>query len=459
MFTMCFSRATTLSFGLIGTLALDAPATDASNGMNMIGHGAESIAMGGADLAVVDNPAAMNINPAGIGLCTYPQLDLGVGRMNPSLHHTDNLGNDQGDVLDRYPIPSLGLVLPVKNVTVGVGLFVQGGMGAEYAALTTPFSAMQNSGVPPGFFDGDVVPATDVTRTKLAHVKVTPTIAWRALPALSVGVALNVSYVRADMAFFPGTSVFSDLDQSGTAGDSPRDAFFGIAVEDASTVGYGLLLGAQYQRGRVSLGAAYCTETDLNLDGGTMNMNFSALGLGEVGYDAQLSGLAWPRQAGLGLAYNLSPSALIATDVDWVQWSSAIETVSIEGTNPDRPGAPPSREIPMAMGWEDQWVWAIGAELTPWRAWAFRVGYNHGISPVPDSMLRPLFPAIAENHVTGGIGFRAGPWTFDTAIEYVIEAEKTNNNPDPTINPFGPGYQERLSQFVGHFTLRRAFSR
>ena len=52
--------------------------SNAANGMNMIGFGAESVAMGGADLAVTDNPSSMNINPAGLAWCVLPEFDLGV---------------------------------------------------------------------------------------------------------------------------------------------------------------------------------------------------------------------------------------------------------------------------------------------------------------------------------------------------------------------------------------------
>ena len=83
---------------------------------------------------------------------------------------------------------------------------------------------------------------------------------------------------------------------------------------------------------------------------------------------------------------------------------------------------------------------------------------NHGDTPVPNDTLRPLFPAIAESHVTGGFGVDKGPWTFDLGLEYVIESEKTNNNSDPTVNPFGPGSTETLSQFMVHFMMRRSFS-
>ncbi len=91
--------------------------------------------------------------------------------MDPSLSHSDRFGNDEDDVLDRYPMPFFGYVHPVGDLTFGVGVFIQGGMGAEYANLVTPFSAMSRSGqVPPGLFAGSEIPATDSTRSTTALI-------------------------------------------------------------------------------------------------------------------------------------------------------------------------------------------------------------------------------------------------------------------------------------------------
>ena len=73
--------------------------------------------------------------------------------------------------------------------------------------------------------------------------------------------------------------------------------------------------------------------------------------------------------------------------------------------------------------------------------------------------LTKAFPALAEKHVTGGAGVRKGPWTYEIAMEYALESVKTNNNPDPRLNPFGPGCQETLSQFMAHFMIRRTLSK
>ena len=123
----------TIGLCFIALFLLPVRGAQASNGMNLIGFGAVSISMGGADLAVTDNAAAMNINPAGIGWCTEPQLDLGVGFFSPSLTHTDRLGNDRDDSLGRVPVPFVGYVHPVGDLTLGIGMFFQGGLPGSSA--------------------------------------------------------------------------------------------------------------------------------------------------------------------------------------------------------------------------------------------------------------------------------------------------------------------------------------
>jgi long-chain fatty acid transport protein len=216
-------------------------------------------------------------------------------------------------------------------------------------------------------------------------------------------------------------------------------------------------VGFQYRNGNLALGGAYFTETSLDLDDGNIDLNMKALGLGKVNYDAEISGFAWPRRAGLGVAYRVSPMLLISGDVDWINWSSAIERLTIKIKVPSNAPLGVPREIPFEMNWDDQWVFAVGVEITPAEGWALRFGYNHGDTPIPNDFLRPMFPAIGEDHFTAGLGFTKGRWTFDMGAEYVLETEKTNNSRDPTVNPFGPGSQETLSQFMAHFMLRVAF--
>lgn len=433
-----------------GILLFGATTALATNGMNMIGYGAVSPAMGGADLAMVDNATAMNINPAGLCACVAPEVGLGLSLLAPRLEHRDGLGNTV-DAEDRiFPLPLLTYAAPLDGTrfTFGFGLFSQGGMGAEFQNLRTPFAAAGLGSAP-----GQSVPTHDDTFSDLRYLKATPTVAWLTADGrLRLGVSLQVGYVQAAMKFFPDTSVFLE----GEAGSTT--AFAGMDLEGLSGFGYGARYGFQYHLGEVTIGGAYLSETDFEFRDGTMDLNLSAMGLGKVKYDARMTGMNWPRQAGLGINWPAFSWLRVAADVDWIDWSSAMKTVKIRLNDPSNPAAPSSQAIAIPMNWKDQWVYAIGLEIRPTPDWVLRLGYNHGDSPVPDATLTPLFPAIVEDHLTVGAGFALGRWQVDLGIEWGLPARQKNRNPDPQVNPFGGGSQERHSQLTTHLMLRRYFA-
>ncbi|MBI5017864.1 MAG: outer membrane protein transport protein [Deltaproteobacteria bacterium] len=428
-----------LVVGLMPTASL------ATNGMNMIGYGAVSSSMGGASLAGVDNPSAMNINPAGLCECSSPELDGGLSLLMPFLQHEDNLGNDEKAEQKYFPLPLLTFSSPIKGLplTWGIGLFAQGGMGAEYKDLNTPFGG------------------TDDTYTNVMFAKLTPTLAWQVAPSFRLGASLNLGYAQTALKFFPDTSAFMNLD----ADPSTLEVQFpGMEMKDMWALSYGGRFGFQYRFGELSVGGAYLTATDLEFDHGTMTLNFTNMPTGpsttlgtKVKYDAKMTGFDWPQQAGLGVNYRVAPWVRVAADVNWIDWSSAVKTVKIKVKNPDTAGAPEKMTIPFAMDWKDQWVYALGIEFLPAPAWAVRFGYNHANSPVPDDTLTPLFPAIVTDHLTAGFGYKAGDWTYNTGVEYALPAKQTNDNTNPNENPFGPGSVEKHSQLTLHAQVGRVF--
>lgn len=429
-----------------------------SNGMNVIGFGARSTAMGGADLAIIAEPAAMNINPAGISRLQSATLSIGFSPVWPFIYHIDRFGNDIDEELNHAPMSYAAYVHPIGNLTLGVGGFIQGQLGAQYTDMITPFNALKRSGnLPPDFFDGNIIPFDDEMRMELMHLKFTPSLSWRLIDNFAVGASFNISYISTSMKFFPETSILADLDFSGTRGDDQRDTFSGMDVDDLSGYGYGFRAGFQYALGNLTIGGAYLSETQLDLDGGSMELNLTAQSLGIVDYLALMDGLSWPQQAGVGIAYQITRRILLATDIDWIKWSSAVEKLEIQIKDPNFDRAPPSNVIPFLMEWEDQLVVAAGVEVLLIQNLVGRLGYNHGKSPIPDNRLSIIFPAIATNHITGGIGWSINKWTFDISIEYALEASQTNNAADFMVNPFGTGSTETLSQTTAHFSVYRSF--
>jgi long-chain fatty acid transport protein len=59
------------------------------------------------------------------------------------------------------------------------------------------------------------------------------------------------------------------------------------------------------------------------------------------------------------------------------------------------------------MGWSDQWVFKVGAQVSPTPSLKLRAGYDYGKMPLDASRAfeNLAFPAIAEHHVTAGVGY------------------------------------------------------
>ena len=130
--------------------------------------------------------------------------------------------------------------------------------------------------------------------------------------------------------------------------------------------------------------------------------------------------LAAPLEIGTGAAYTFS-NLLIEADVKWINWSDADGYKDFD--------------------WNDQWVFAIGAQYQPISKLFVRAGYNYGKTPVDDNggfdgtanktvqgktmpayyyeTFRLIgFPALAEHHLTLGVGYDFTP-TFSMSLGYM----------------------------------------
>lgn len=176
----------------------------AGNGLNLIGFGVESVAMGGADTAVARDTTALNTNPAGIGQLSRPAFDGYLGTAFAlDVAHADALGNNRR--VDNWYIPFGGFGATYSaaggRLVGGVGFFAQGGAGTVYENLRTPFGT------------------TDELVALIGFVRVTPAIAWRATDKLTLALAVPINAIIAKQRVFPHSSAFnpSDPAQSSSA--------------------------------------------------------------------------------------------------------------------------------------------------------------------------------------------------------------------------------------------------
>ena len=192
----------------------------------------------------------------------------------------------------------------------------------------------------------------------------------------SLGVAPDIEYDN-------GRSGILRL--AGHPFDKEWDANLGAVVGMAYDFDSGLIIGGKY---RTPISMKYSNS--------------------EGGQDFKLQ---QPGEWGLGLSYRHGPH-FFAVDYKRIQWGGA--------TGYEK------------FGWRDQDVYALGYQYET-GAWAFRMGYNHGKSPIDTSRTSGIqdymnllgFPATSEDHYTLGGSYRINErFTLDLAAIYSPE-EKT----------------------------------
>lgn len=159
--------------------------TYATNGINLIGYGAESTLMGGADTAVARDTSALNTNPAGLAQVKGKLFDAyGSMLRTTDLAHQDSRNDQHAD--NRYVfLAGGGYAQQLENspCTVGIGFFSQGGAGAVFKHINTPFGS------------------NDEMSSLFAIAKVTPGLGCQVTDKLSIGGSISLVYASIEQKF------------------------------------------------------------------------------------------------------------------------------------------------------------------------------------------------------------------------------------------------------------------
>ncbi len=373
----------------------------ATNGINLIGFGAESTLMGGADTAVARDTSALNTNPAGLAQIHGSAFD-GFGSLlrTTDLAHEDALNDKHAD--NRYTLlAGGGYAQSIENTpcTAGVGFFTQGGAGAVFKHINTVFGT------------------NDEMTSLFGIAKITPGFGCQVTDKLSLGASVSLVYASIEQNFFYDTS---------------NTVFAGFKNEGASAVRFGLKLGAQYKLDDAwTLGASYTEKTELPLTDGTAKFNFTGTGLGIVTYNnLSIKGFALPREFAVGAAFKPNQDWLLSAKVNWINWADAIKDVTTTAIDANNALAPQAIVMVSPQNWHNQVVYALGAAYTYDDLTTLYAGYNHGKNPVPERNSSPLLAAILEDHITLGFARQLNDtWKLTSGIEYLLPAKVTYDSP------------------------------
>ncbi len=369
------------------TVLLSIPAM-ATNGDNLIGVGPISRAMGGVGIAapqdaisaVFSNPAAMCVGP----FCPSSEVDFAGTLFMPDVKaKVTGAGvggtNKASSDDEVYAIPAFGLSVPIGSA-INPPLWRFGLAAYGVTGLGVDYRESDIDRPNPGFGGNPLIAGA---YTQLQSMRFAPAVAYQPNAKFSFGLAGIVEYSNLDLA------EGSDWDY-----------------------GFGLQGGAIFKAtNELSLGLNIITPRKLEFKK-----------VADFDFDGSLDGLDLeaPLEIGAGAAYTIN-NFLVEADIKWINWGDADGYKDFD--------------------WEDQWVFAIGAQYEPIPKLFIRAGYNYGKTPVKDNdgfngtaprtvqgktlptyyyeTFRLIgFPALVEHHLTFGIGYEFTP-TFSAHLGYM----------------------------------------
>ncbi len=413
-----------LGFALI--VSALAPDTQAS-GWRRDERGAKATALAEAFVAQADDPSAVTYNPAGLAFLEDRAFAAGFG-----------LGPAERNRFAGYdPVPGAGVlgerrigaqaephfywVEPVAR-RWAVGVAVNRGAAFE--------SAWKNPDDWAGRFEA-----------RRARMR-----AWDLSSAASLrvgnrwGVAAGAIVRLADFSW--------DRDETGFNPATMTDVPIGLSDLDADVaVGYGAVLGLLYRPdGRWSVGLKWRSEIPVTMDG---EAAFTQVPTGDPAFDLLAAGLrpfgqalAWsaklrfPERLVFGVAYSLTPTALLEVDLERTAWASLnASTIRFAG----QPGLD---RTPLA-GWESRVAIRVGLRWHGLGNGEWRAGMFVDPTPQPESNLGPFF--VGADRFGGSIGFGTRVQRLQTDLAVVWEEHADRST---TTHGFDGTYSTRLVRMV-----------
>jgi long-chain fatty acid transport protein len=425
---------------LVAGVMLAAPVM-ATSGYFQIGYGAKSTGMAGASVANPQDTLAGAANPAGMAH-VGEGFDVGIRLFSPvrsaSLGCPGSACTESDSDNELFAIPDGGYTTRINDkMFVGVSVYGNGGMNTSYPTNLFGEVAFQGAGAPAG--------AGTATYGKLGVDLVQLMVAPSVTYDVAKGHTLAISPVFALQRFSAhGLGLFGTLSTDSTKLTNKGDDY---------SYGLGVRLGWLGQvADSVRLGVTYASKTYM-----TKLDEYAGLFADGGAFDI-------PANAAIGIAVDATPALTFAFDAQRIFYGDVAAIANPGPTpaelNPAGPGPTADRRLGasngIGFGWEDIWVFKLGASYKINKAWTVRAGYSHNESPIPDSevLFNILAPAVIEDHATLGFSFRSSKkseWNFS----YMHAFENTQTDPSTSFG--GQPASIEMSQNAVNFSYTRSF--
>lgn len=367
-------------------------------------HGAHSgtAVKKGDATTIFNNPATMaSLDKHAVafsGNVIIPSFKLDDARAtNPLAPTTAVVGTNGGDAGSEAFIPAAYAVYNLNsNWNLGFSFTVPWGLKTEY--------------------DKNWVGRYYGIRSELQTLNFAPMVSWKP----------SHRWFGGQWSFGGGVQIqHASAKLSNAVATGGNDAIIDL---DAHDWGVGLLLGATYDPlDCLHFGLSYRGYVKHTLDGKATVTNragplVSVIPTHGAGIKASMT---TPEVVTLSVAYDVNDWLTFMSDIQWTRWNclNELRVKYNDGT----------RDSVESLEWSNTLFYSLGAELTPYKDWAFRAGIAYDESPTKDSTRGPRIPDADRFWVSLGVdyvGFKDtgyGDLTFGLGYTHIFFRKKSIN--------------------------------
>jgi long-chain fatty acid transport protein len=343
-------------------------------GLMVYNHDAKANGMGLAVIATIDNPSAVFYNPA--LLTRQPGAAFSLDDTLIMIERSYKDG--ETGVVTRakattHHVPSLFGTYTSGRFSYGIGVYSPFGLSVEWPQN---WSGRYSS-----------------TFAEMKTIYVNPTFAFKFNDRVSAGI--GISYVNSSLDFQNAINLspFADGRVKMTADGEGVGANAGVSIR----------LPEDY-----SVALTYRSPVKINYDGAAHFYVMNSV-LRRFLPDSDVStSLTLPYWFTFGLAKKAG-RLTVEGDVLYTGWSSIDKYVA---TFED--GRPP---ITYRKDWHNTFTYAIGINYEWSKCLETQLGYMYDVSPAPRRTFTPELPDTSRHLITGGIGYRKGPFKANVAYQ------------------------------------------
>jgi long-chain fatty acid transport protein len=391
--------------GIFGTAA-----TGMSEGFRNPTIGTSDLGQSGGRIADVNDPTAVQQNPANLVGVTNIQAEVTPSVVYISADFHSSVVPQSATTADPWKLlPNAFVSVPLKNdrLVAGFGLSSPYGLGSEWEQGSPAFK-----------------PYTGVLRyqmpysSELQTINLNPTLSCRLLDHLSLGVGLDAMWSSLTLKqYYPSFLL-------GGAGDSSLGA-------DGDGWGWGGNLGltwdiTEHQR----LAVTYRSPMDIDYSGRFTVDNIAAAeaARGVTPSSSFSSTVNFPTIVGAGYELEVTDKIHLETDFEWLEFSR-FKSLDVNAGNNSVLYSLLGRSSAIPQDWHNTFTAGIGGNWQFAEHWIVRCGYQYFESPVPNSTFSPTIPDANQNVATIGIGWKSKHHSLEASygLDFYNDRHISNN--------------------------------